>query len=62
MATSIDLDADVQFNELDPELKLLDEVEDLCGSLVQILPGDRIELVHSTARLYLYPTPHIYVC
>ena len=26
-------------------------IRDLCGSLVQVLPGDRVELVHSTAKL-----------
>lgn len=25
-------------------------IRDLCGSLVQVLPGDRVELVHSTAK------------
>jgi len=26
-------------------------IADLCGSLVEILPDDRVELCHSTARL-----------
>ena len=25
-------------------------IQDLCGSLVDILPGDRVELVHWTAK------------
>ena len=50
-ASSINLDAGEEWNELDPDQRLRDNVQDLCGSLVQILPGDRIELVHSTARV-----------
>jgi hypothetical protein len=26
-------------------------IRDLCGSLIQVLPGDRVELVHGTAKL-----------
>ncbi|KAH0436031.1 hypothetical protein CcaCcLH18_04564 [Colletotrichum camelliae] len=33
-------------------------VTDLLGSLVQILPGDNIRLIHSTAKEYLADTPH----
>jgi hypothetical protein len=25
-------------------------IRDICGSLVEILPGDRVQLVHTTAR------------
>ena len=32
-------------------LRLRVHVADLCGSLVQIKPGDRVELVHSTAKM-----------
>ena len=28
-------------------------IKDLCGSLIQILPGDRVELVHGTAKTYV---------
>jgi hypothetical protein len=31
--------------------KLRIHIRDLCGSLVQVLPGDRVELVHSTAKM-----------
>lgn len=31
--------------------KLRFHISDVCGSLVQILRGDRIELVHNTAKL-----------
>jgi hypothetical protein len=51
-ALMVDLDDDTS-NELSMDLKLCDEPATLCGSLVQVLPGDRIELVHSTARTYL---------
>lgn len=30
--------------------QLPDHVRDICGSLVEILPGDRVQLVHTTAR------------
>ena len=33
------------------ELGLRIHIKDLCGSLIQVLPGDRIEMVHSTAKL-----------
>jgi hypothetical protein len=33
------------------ERKLRVHIRDLCGSLIQVLPGDRVELVHSTAKL-----------
>lgn len=38
---------------MDMDIKLRDDVHELCGSLVQLLQGDRVELVHSTARRYL---------
>ena len=53
VASSINLHIGEESNELDPNQKICDDVEDLCGSLVQKLDGDRIELVHSTARLYV---------
>lgn len=31
--------------------KLRIHIRDLCGSLIQVLPGDRVELVHSTAKM-----------
>ncbi|KAH8800405.1 hypothetical protein F5884DRAFT_863111 [Xylogone sp. PMI_703] len=30
-----------------------DHIRDICGSLVEVLPGDRVQLVHTTARHYL---------
>ena len=49
LALSINMD-DLEMNELDEDRRLVDDPEDLCGSLVQLLKGNRIELVHSTAR------------
>lgn len=49
-AVSIDPDPDEQTVNFD-ELKLRVHIRDLCGSLIQVLPGDRVELVHSTAKL-----------
>jgi hypothetical protein len=31
--------------------KLRSDIQDYCGSLIQVLPGDRVELVHTTARM-----------
>jgi hypothetical protein len=31
--------------------KLRLDIRELCGSLIQVLPGHRLELVHSTAKL-----------
>ena len=35
------------------ERKLRIHIRDLCGSLIQVLPGDRIEFVHNTAKMYV---------
>jgi hypothetical protein len=32
---------------------LMVQVKELCGTLIRELPGERLELVHSTARLYV---------
>lgn len=40
-------------NVMNMDIKLRDDIHELCGSLVQLLQGDRVELVHSTARRYL---------
>lgn len=51
VALTIDLHSESISHELDMDLKLRDDVQELCGSLVQVLDGNRIELVHSTAEL-----------
>jgi hypothetical protein len=51
LALSTDLETWGPSNEVNMGLKLQDDVQELCGSLVQVLKGNRVELVHSTARL-----------
>lgn len=52
-ACSTDLDDQtVDFDER----KLRTHIRDLCGSLIEILPGDRVELVHNTAKLSVTKT------
>jgi hypothetical protein len=46
-ATSIDVEQNLVNFE---GRQLPDHVRDICGSLVEILPGDRVQLVHSIAR------------
>lgn len=47
-AVSIDpVEQTVEFDDR----KLRVHIQDLCGSLVQALPGDRVELVHHTAKM-----------
>ena len=45
---SIDID-DQSVNFEDRQLRV--HVKDLCGSLIEILPGDRVTLVHRTAEM-----------
>lgn len=52
LALSVDMEKLEGSNKFDRDLKIQDDVEELCGSLVQVLKGNRVELVHSTARLY----------
>lgn len=42
---------DIEHQTVDFEGSLVLDVKELCGSLVERLPGDRIELVHSTAKM-----------
>ncbi|OJJ43210.1 hypothetical protein ASPZODRAFT_103600 [Penicilliopsis zonata CBS 506.65] len=41
-------------------LKLRVHIRDICGSLVQVLPGERVELVHSTAKMHITGSNYIY--
>ncbi|TVY78217.1 C2H2 finger domain transcription factor crzA [Lachnellula suecica] len=34
-------------------------IRDLCGSLIDVLPGDRVQLVHETAKSYLIHNKHV---
>ncbi|KAI6380634.1 hypothetical protein MCOR25_001570 [Pyricularia grisea] len=40
-------------HSLDHDRRLSSHVHEICGSLVVVLPGDRIEFVHSTAAMHL---------
>ncbi|KAJ5195940.1 zinc finger protein [Penicillium cf. viridicatum] len=53
VALSIDLQLTTVSHKLDMDLRLRDDVQELCGSLVQVLKGNRVELVHSTAKLFI---------
>jgi hypothetical protein len=46
---AVSIDPDQQTIDFD-DRKLRIHIRDLCGSLIQVLPGDRVELVHSTAK------------
>ena len=35
---------------VDLNRRLCTDVKDLCGSLIDVLPGDRVQLVHGTAK------------
>ncbi|RQM06601.1 hypothetical protein DH86_00001229, partial [Scytalidium sp. 3C] len=39
--------------------KLRVHIKDICGSLIQVMPGDRLQLVHSTARAYITKTDYV---
>lgn len=40
---------------VDPTRRLSMHIRDICGSLVEVLRGDRIEFVHVTAALFVTP-------
>ncbi|KAF7874047.1 hypothetical protein EAF04_002719 [Stromatinia cepivora] len=55
-ALSIDLiDEEVYFDDR----QLRTHITDFCGSLVEVLPRDRVQLVHSTAKSYLVEKSHV---
>lgn len=41
---------------VDSTRRLSMHIRDICGSLVEVLPGDRIEFVHVTAALFVNPS------
>ncbi|KAH8812890.1 hypothetical protein F5884DRAFT_318007 [Xylogone sp. PMI_703] len=49
---AISIDVDNQTVDFENR-QLMSDIQELCGSLVERLAGDRIELVHSTAKFYL---------
>ena len=50
---AISIDAEDETIDLDSG-GLRRSVEYYCGSLIQVLDGDRVELVHTTAKMYTY--------
>lgn len=42
-----------------PLRQLPDNLRDICGSLVEYLPGDRLQLVHTTARQQVISLPYV---
>lgn len=47
LQAAISIDPDDQ--TIDPSRRLVTNVENLCGSLVEVLPGDRVDFIHVTA-------------
>ncbi|KAF2181728.1 hypothetical protein K469DRAFT_691815 [Zopfia rhizophila CBS 207.26] len=57
VVTSMNVEAqDIEFDDR----RLRVHIHDICGSLVKILPGDRVELVHSTAKQYIANTGDVH--
>ncbi|KAE8136488.1 hypothetical protein BDV38DRAFT_272074 [Aspergillus pseudotamarii] len=59
VALSTDIKTWGRSSEVNPDRRLEDDVQELCGSLVQVLKGNRVELVHSTARLFIVQKSNI---
>ncbi|KAE8378508.1 hypothetical protein BDV26DRAFT_281035 [Aspergillus bertholletiae] len=59
VALSTDINTRGPSNKVNPERRVEDNIQELCGSLVQVLKGNRIELVHSTARLFIIQKSNI---
>ena len=47
---AVSMDAENQTFDFDKR-KLRNSIQHYCASLIQVLPGDRAELVHATARM-----------
>ncbi|RFU25373.1 hypothetical protein B7463_g10968, partial [Scytalidium lignicola] len=56
--TAVSIDPYNQTIDFD-SCSLRSSVEEYCGSLVQVLSGDRVELVHTTAKMYIMESKHI---
>ncbi|KAH6702884.1 hypothetical protein BKA61DRAFT_619706 [Leptodontidium sp. MPI-SDFR-AT-0119] len=41
--------------------RLCSNIRDICGSLVEVLPGDRVRLVHGTAKSYLVHNDYVQI-
>ncbi|KAG0649191.1 Vegetative incompatibility HET-E-1 [Hyphodiscus hymeniophilus] len=55
---AVSIDPDEQTVDFDSR-RLRSSVEEYCGSLIQVLSGDRVELVHNTAKIYMTESKHI---
>ncbi|KAH7381988.1 hypothetical protein BKA64DRAFT_584001 [Cadophora sp. MPI-SDFR-AT-0126] len=55
---AVSMDAEDQNFDFDKR-KLRSSIQDYCGSLIQVLPGDRVELVHATAKMYITTSQYI---
>ncbi|KAH9204090.1 hypothetical protein DL95DRAFT_418527 [Leptodontidium sp. 2 PMI_412] len=44
---------------IDPNKRSATHVRDICGSLVEVISGDRVDFVHATARLHLFNSGYI---
>lgn len=49
------MDSDEQTLDFDNR-GLRTHVKDICGSLIDVIPGDRVQLVHATAKSWVYHT------
>jgi len=47
---AVSIDADEQTIDFD-QGRVRGDAEDYCGSLIRVYPGDRVELVHTTAKM-----------
>ncbi|OCL11999.1 hypothetical protein AOQ84DRAFT_421718 [Glonium stellatum] len=58
-----EVQAAVSINPVDQDIdsarRLSKHISDICGSLVKVLPGDRIEFVHATASFYIIDSGYI---
>ncbi|TVY15598.1 Vegetative incompatibility protein HET-E-1 [Lachnellula arida] len=54
----VSMDIQNQSIELDKR-KLRSNIQDYCGSLIQVSDGDRVELVHTTAKMYVISSGYV---
>ncbi|KAE9374277.1 hypothetical protein N431DRAFT_371745 [Stipitochalara longipes BDJ] len=55
---AVSIDADEQTIDFDRG-KVRGSIEDYCGSLIRVLSGDRVELVHTTAKMHIRASGYI---
>ncbi|TVY50823.1 Vegetative incompatibility protein HET-E-1, partial [Lachnellula cervina] len=54
----VSMDTQNQSIDLDKR-KLRSNIQDYCGSLIQVSDGDRVELVHTTAKMYVIDSGYV---